>query len=121
MEYMLIIAQDPNVPMSVPGTPEFDQRMARWNEFNQVLLQGNHWLGGGCLQTVDTATTVRTAPGTEPMVSDGPFAETKEVIAGFYLINAANLDEALALAKQVPVDQGSVEIRPIMYRPNLLA
>jgi hypothetical protein len=95
--------------------------MARWNEFNQLLLKGNHWLGGGSLQPVDTATTVRIAPGSEPMVSDGPFAETKEVIAGFYLINAADLDQALALAKQIPIDQGSVEIRPILYRPNLLA
>ncbi|MGC4191707.1 MAG: YciI family protein [Thermomicrobiales bacterium] len=118
---MLIIAQDPDVPMSTPGTPDFDEMMARWSAFNQMLLEGDHWLGGGSLQPVSTATTVRKASGATPLVSDGPFAETKEVIAGFYLITAADLDEALTLAKQVPVDRGSVEVRPILYRPNPLA
>lgn len=121
MEYMLIIAQDPATVIPEPDTAEFDERMVRWNTFNQMLLKGNHWLGGGILQPASTATTIRMAPGADPLVSDGPFAETKEVFGGFYLIAAADLDEALALVRQIPIDEAAIEIRPVMYRPDLLA
>jgi hypothetical protein len=65
--------------------------------------------GGNALQSTMTATTVRGG-----VVTDGPFAETKEALNGYYLIEAADLDEAIAIAKQVPARFGGVEVRPIM-------
>jgi len=65
--------------------------------------------GGNALQPTTTATTIRGG-----VVTDGPFAETKEALGGYYLIEAADLDEALAVAKQVPARFGGVELRPIM-------
>ncbi|HTW20969.1 MAG TPA: YciI family protein [Mycobacteriales bacterium] len=69
--------------------------------------------GGNALQPTGTATSIR--PGVDgPVVTDGPFAETKEALGGYYLIEAADLDEAIAVAKQVPARFGGVEVRPIM-------
>src|SRR4051812_43790744 len=65
--------------------------------------------GGNALQPTSTATTIRGG-----VVTDGPFAETKEALGGYYLIEAADLDEAIAIAKQVPARFGGVEVRPIM-------
>jgi len=56
--------------------------------------------------------------GTAPSVTDGPFAETKEHLGGYYVVRAADLDEALELAKAVPVPVGSVEVRPVALRPD---
>jgi hypothetical protein len=69
--------------------------------------------GGNALQPTATATSVRRDPSGSFTVTDGPFAETKEALGGYYLIEAADLDEALALAKQVPAPFGGVEVRPI--------
>jgi hypothetical protein len=66
-------------------------------------------LGGNALQPSPTATSIRGG-----VVTDGPFAETKEALGGYYLIEAADLDEAIAIAKQVPARFGGVEVRPIM-------
>jgi len=74
-------------------------------------------LSGAQLQPVETATTVRVEDG-KTLTTDGPFAETKEVFGGFYLFEAADLDEALALAGRIPAARlgGKVEIRPLMER-----
>jgi hypothetical protein len=69
--------------------------------------------GGNALQPTATATSVRRDPSGRFTVTDGPFAETKEALGGYYLVEAADLDEALALAKQVPAPFGGVEVRPI--------
>ena len=66
--------------------------------------------GGNALQPTPTATSIRA----NETVTDGPFVETKEALGGYYLIEAADLDEALAIAKEVPVLDGGVEVRPIM-------
>jgi hypothetical protein len=73
-------------------------------------------LGGNALQPVATATTVRGAGAAGFTVTDGPFAETKEALGGYYLVEAADLDEAIELAKQVPIAAatGGREVRPIM-------
>jgi hypothetical protein len=71
-------------------------------------------LGGNALQPTPTATTIRTDATGAATVTDGPFAETKEALGGYYLIEAADLDEAIAISKQVPARFGGVEIRPIM-------
>ena len=70
--------------------------------------------GGNALQSVTTATTVRPDGAGGFTVTDGPFVETKEALGGYYLVEAADLDEAIALAKQVPVIEGGLEVRPIM-------
>jgi hypothetical protein len=70
-------------------------------------------LAAEALQSVETATTVRVRGG-RPTFTDGPFAETKEQLAGFYLLEAANLDEALQMASRIPpAREGSVEVRPV--------
>jgi hypothetical protein len=75
-------------------------------------------IGGDALQSTDTATTVRVR-GTETMITDGPFAETSEQLGGYYLINAANLDEAIEWARKCPAaEYGSMEVRPIMEIPS---
>ena len=75
---------------------------------------GTAILGGDALQTTATATSVRPDGADGFTVTDGPFVETKEALGGFYLVEAADLDEAIALAKQVPVVSGGLEVRPIM-------
>ncbi len=74
-------------------------------------------LGGQALESVATATSIRHGATGEVTVTDGPFAETKEALGGYYLIEAADLDEAIAIAKQVPAPFGGVEVRPVMVLP----
>ena len=69
--------------------------------------------GGSALQPQGTATTIRGWNTGTPTVTDGPFAETKEALGGFYLVEAADLDEALAIAREVPAPFGGVEVRPV--------
>jgi hypothetical protein len=74
-------------------------------------------LGGDQLQPTDTATTVRVADG-EMLTTDGPFSETKEVLGGYYMLEADNIDRALELAARVPAARlgGAVEVRPLVER-----
>ena len=74
-------------------------------------------LGGSALEPTTMATSLRKEPSGTFAITDGPFAETKEALGGFYLIEAADLDEALAVAKQVPAPFGGVEVRPVMTFP----
>ena len=69
--------------------------------------------GGAALEGTGSATSVRRDDGGGFVITDGPFAETKEALGGYYLVEAADLDEALALARQVPAPSGGVEIRPV--------
>jgi hypothetical protein len=70
--------------------------------------------GGNALQSTSTATSVRPDGAGGFVVTDGPFVETKEALLGYYLVEAADLDEAIAIAKQVPARFGGLEVRPIM-------
>jgi hypothetical protein len=102
-----------NEALDAEATPEqwqamMDAHMA-WGE--KVMASGATIVAGEALQPTATATTVRSGNGT-PVVTDGPFAETKEALGGFYLIDAEDLDAALALATAMPVE--SVEVRPIL-------
>ncbi|WP_339804918.1 YciI family protein [uncultured Marinobacter sp.] len=95
-----------------------------WHDLNQEcigcvekLTAQGHYLAGQALQPVDTATTLRLRDG-EVLLSDGPFAETKEQLAGFYMLEARDLNEALHLARNIPPARlGSVEIRPVRELP----
>lgn len=70
--------------------------------------------GGEALQPSGTATSIRRDASGEYLITDGPFTETREVLGGYYLVEAADLDEAIAVAKQVPARFGGVEVRPLM-------
>lgn len=96
-----------------------------WHDLNQQCVAGverltsqGHYVAGEALQPVDTATTVRVRDD-EMLVSDGPFAETKEQLAGFYLLEARDLNEALDLASRIPPARfGSIEVRPVRELPS---
>jgi hypothetical protein len=91
------------------------QEMAEYDEFFNAA--GEVILGGEALQAPSTATTVRVqgGKGGDVLTSDGPFAETKEVFGGYYVLECADLDEALKWAQQIPgAWRGSVEVRPVM-------
>ncbi len=100
------------------GTPEMDAEMQQWFEFTSDLQAAGKHLGGEALNPTETATTVRVRDG-KTITVDGPFAETKETLGGFYLIEADDLDEAIEWAAKIPsAPCGSVEIRPIMEIPG---
>lgn len=118
MEYMILIHSDESYEVPGPGEPGFDEMMAEWYAYNQRLIEGGHWVAGASLQPTVTATIVRKQPGTAPAVTDGPFAESKEQLGGFYLVKADDLDQAIELAAAVPMHVASLEVRPIAYRPD---
>jgi len=92
-----------------------DERNAMYSEYAAVSETAGIF-GGAELQAADTATTVRVHDG-ETLTTDGPFAETKEVLGGLYLFEADNLDDAIAVAARIPAARtGSVEVRPIVER-----
>ena len=89
--------------------------MKAWDDYTRATIEAGVHLGGEGLQPSSTATTVQLQESGEPIVSDGPFAETKEQLGGFYLLDCKNLDEAIEWAAKVPVpDDEPVEIRPVM-------
>jgi hypothetical protein len=86
-------------------------------DFTNSIHKSGHYLGGEALQPIATATTVRVKDG-KTLTTDGPFAETREQLGGFYMVEAKDLDEAIALAARIPVvERGCVEVRPIMPTP----
>jgi hypothetical protein len=115
MKYMLILVGAEGEEQDEMSPEEMREVMGAWNDYTQALVGANAFLAGEGLQPSATATTVTHAAGGERITSDGPFAETKEQVGGFYLIECANLDEALDWAKKVPVREGNtVEVRPVM-------
>jgi hypothetical protein len=115
MKYMCLIydvAGTDTGPM--PGTPEFAAYMAPWEALNQTLIADGVLVGGEALMPAETATRVRVRGGkTETM--DGPYAETKERLGGFYILECPDLDAALRYAAMIPsADTGTIEVRPVM-------
>ena len=92
-----------------------EEEMEKWFQITGELKESGALLGGEALKPTDTATTVR-MNGKSVVTTDGPFAETKEQLGGFYFIEADSIDDAIAWARKMPhVPQGgSVEIRPVM-------
>jgi hypothetical protein len=112
MKYMLLLRFPPGQGPQ-EGTPEFDAEMAAWGALNDELEAGGAMLYVAGLELDDAATTLR-APKGERVLTDGPFAETKELLFSFYVIDVADLDAAVELAAKMPVaEYGSVEIRPL--------
>lgn len=113
MKYMLLIYGDPTSE-PVYGTPEFGQMMAAYGALNaQLAADSVKWTGEG-LQGVETATSLRVRTG-KAETMDGPFAETKERLGGYYIIEVADLDAALRYAAMIPTaNYGTIEVRPLM-------
>lgn len=112
MQYMLIIHNDPELHPE-PGGPGWDDLMASYAAFSEELASHGRPFSGAPLNGPDTATTIRVRDG-KTLTVDGPFAETKEWMSGYYLIECDSLDQALAAAAMVPSAQfGSVEVRPV--------
>jgi len=112
MKYALLIYDDERAYGVDKNGPAMQEIVAKHMVFGKEL--GAARLGGAGLKNTAAATTIRTVQGVKT-VHDGPFAETKEQLGGFYLIEAADLDAAIAIAKKVPlVQDGSIEIRPVM-------
>jgi hypothetical protein len=111
MRYMLSIYVDP--------TAEGGAEMSEWWAFNEAAEKAGVFVGGDALEAPSTATTVRLRSG-ERMLTDGPFAETKEQLGGFYILNCKDLDEALSWAERVPSlkHHGAIEVRPIVEFPD---
>ena len=87
---------------------------AEYGAFTQSIVQSGHFKAGDGLQPTSTATTVRVRDG-KTLTTDGPFAETREQLAGYYLVEAKDLDTALAIAARIPgAKGGSIEVRPVM-------
>ena len=115
MKYVLLIYLNEQKWMGMPES-ERDKVMAEYGAFTESIVKSGHYKGGDELQPVATATTVRVRNG-KPMITDGPFAETREQLGGYYLIEAKDLDEANAIAARIPsARDGSVEVRPIQPR-----
>ena len=94
-------------------TPEeMGASMQAWDEYTVALRESGALVAGEGLAPPETATTLRLAD--EHVTKDGPYAETKEQLAGFYLIEVADLDAALAWAHKIPMPGGAVEVRPVM-------
>lgn len=117
MKYMLLIFADPAAEPAY-GTPEFDEMMQGFAAFNARLKEDSVLLGGEGLQGIDTATTLRIRSG-KVETMDGPFAETREHLGGYYIIEVPDLDSALRYAELIPVAHyGTIELRPLMnYNP----
>jgi hypothetical protein len=112
MRYMLLIYNDETTDLS-PGAPGFEERMTGYGRFTQAVRDLGIYEAGDALQPVATATSVRLRNG-KTSHTDGPFAETREQLGGYYLLDCKDLDQALELAAQIPAaGYGTVEVRPI--------
>jgi hypothetical protein len=111
MQYALLIYTDETADANA-SQQEQQAVMAAYNAFGETFKE--KIAGGEALVATNSATTVRVRDG-KTLTTDGPFAETKEQLGGFYLVNANDLDEAIQIAANIPgAKQGSIEVRPVM-------
>ena len=111
MQYMLLIYSEPRPVDAPPPAPE---EMQMWFDYNTALQEAGVWVGGEPLHGTESATTIRVRDG-QTVSTDGPFAETKEVLGGYYIVDVEDVDGALHWAERCPgAFYGSIEVRPIM-------
>ncbi|MBA3867653.1 MAG: YciI family protein [Chloroflexota bacterium] len=111
MQYMLLI-YGPE-PTAIPLQEAMQTDLDEYNAFTKEVMDRKLMVSSEALHPVATATTVRVRDG-KTMTTDGPFAETKEVLGGFYILNCKNLDEAIEMAAKIPgAKNGAIEIRPV--------
>lgn len=112
MRYLCLVYQDEAEMDALPAR-EYDAIVSDVLDYREELRRGGHYIASNALESVRTATTVRVRGG-RVSVTDGPFAETREQLGGFYLIEARDLNEAIRLvALMPPARVGSIEVRPI--------
>jgi hypothetical protein len=117
-QYMLLLFSDPSQGPA-EGSPEAMAQWQAWGTYTQGLKDAGAFVSGEPLEPPTTATTVAVRNG-DRVVTDGPFAETKEWLGGYYVIEAADLDAALDHAARIPnVGYGHVEVRPVMQVPGM--
>ncbi|MEO8884232.1 MAG: YciI family protein [Devosia sp.] len=110
MQYLLMIYADDSYAKM---TPEEGKAMGEaYAKYTQDIVQSGHLKGGDRVKPPSTARTIRRGGG-KAMTTDGPFAETREQLAGYYLIEANDLDEATKIAGRIPFTAGAVEVRPV--------
>jgi hypothetical protein len=110
MQYLLLIYENEANRVSVDRS----KMMEEYGKFTKGIIETGNFKAGDALQPTSTATTVRVKDG-KPMTTHGPFAETREALMGYYLIEAKDLDQALGIAAKVPSAKiGAIEVRPIM-------
>jgi hypothetical protein len=116
MQYLLLIyAAESGMKTATPGDRE--ALMKEYGTFTKGIVQSGNFKAGDALQPIATATTVRVRDG-KTLSTDGPFAETKEQLGGYYLVEAKDLDEATKIAARIPSAKfGSIEVRPIQPMP----
>ena len=117
MQYMLLIYSDPAREPAY-GTPEFQTMMSGYFALNEKMKADGTLVSGEGLKGVETATSLRVKAG-KVETMDGPFAETREHLGGFYVVEVPDLDAALTYATMIPTAHyGTVEVRPLMdYNP----
>ena len=112
MQYLLMIYQN-EAEYGKMDAATGQKMLAEYDAFTQSIIQNGNFKAGDRLQPVSTATTVRVRAG-KTLTTDGPFAETREQLGGYYLVEAKDLDAALAIAARIPGARfGSIEVRPI--------
>jgi len=112
MRYLCLIYENEKQYETMPKN-QTDAVMAEYGAFTQGIKESGHYLGGNALQPTPSATTLRVRNG-KVSATDGPFAETKEQLGGYYLINAKDLNDAIQVASRIPsAKYGSIEVRPI--------
>jgi hypothetical protein len=113
MQYLLMIYRS-EADLGKLSPAERKQMTAEYGTFTQSIIQSGHFKAGDGLQPSTTATTVRVREG-KTLTTDGPFAETREQLGGYYLVDAKDLDTAIAIAARIPgARTGSIEVRPVM-------
>jgi hypothetical protein len=113
MQYMLLIYNEPGGWESMP-TEQQQAVYEAYGTFTEELRASGKLVGGDALQPISTATSIRVRDG-ETLTTDGPFAETKEVLGGYYLIDVDTIDEALEWAAKIPgAAYGTIEVRPVV-------
>jgi hypothetical protein len=113
MQYLLMVYRN-DAEFGKMDAAARKQLTAEYAGFTQSIIQSGHFKAGDGLQPTSTATTVRVRDG-KTLTTDGPFAETSEQLAGYYLVEAKDLDTALGIAARIPgAKDGSIEVRPVM-------
>jgi hypothetical protein len=114
MQYMLLIYDDEKIWQRM-SEKERGELFQQYGQFTETIRKNGSFQAGAPLQPTSTATTVRSKNG-KTLTADGPFAETKEQLGGYYLVDAKNLDEAISIAARIPSVRvgGAVEVRPVM-------
>ena len=113
MRYLCLIYEDESLWQRMPKT-ETDKVFAEYFAFTDAIKKSGHYVSGNPLQPSRTATTVRVRTG-KVSTTDGPFAETKEQLGGYYLVEAKDLNDAIQVASRIPGARlGSIEVRPVM-------